>query len=148
MKSIKITQFSVHHRRRRRHRHRRRRRYHHHRRRRHHHHHHRLSLTHGGLWGTTDDFRTSFLHFSPRNIFRTGSFIALKKSKTFIRCASKKKSELTPLHTFTFVSLLLLLLLLSFFVVVVVVVIVVVCLFVCLFYLASSSSSSLRPVPE
>ena len=62
MKSIKITQFSVHHRRRRRHRHHRRRRYHHRRRRRHHHHHHRLSLTHGGLWGTTD--AVSYTHLT------------------------------------------------------------------------------------
>ena len=31
----------------------------------HHHHHHHLSLNHEGLWGTTDDFTTSFLHFSP-----------------------------------------------------------------------------------
>ena len=35
--------------------------YHHH----HHHHHHRHeSLNHEGRWGTTDDFTTSFLHFS------------------------------------------------------------------------------------
>ena len=32
--------------------------YHHH-----HHHHHHLSLKHEGRWGTTDDFKTSFLHF-------------------------------------------------------------------------------------
>ena len=29
-----------------------------------HHHHHYLSLNHEGRWGTTDDFTTSFLHFS------------------------------------------------------------------------------------
>ena len=29
----------------------------------HHHHHHHLSLKHEGRWGTTDDFKTSFLHF-------------------------------------------------------------------------------------
>ena len=29
-----------------------------------HHHHHRLSLNREGRWGTTDDFATSFLHFS------------------------------------------------------------------------------------
>ena len=29
-----------------------------------HHHHHHLSLNHEGHWGTTDDFVTSFLHFS------------------------------------------------------------------------------------
>ena len=30
----------------------------------HHHHRHHLSLNHEGRWGTTDDFATSFLHFS------------------------------------------------------------------------------------
>ena len=30
----------------------------------HHHHDHHLSLNHEGHWGTTDDFATSFLHFS------------------------------------------------------------------------------------
>ena len=30
----------------------------------HHHHHHHQSLNHEGHWGTTDDFATSFLHFS------------------------------------------------------------------------------------
>ena len=30
----------------------------------HHNHHHHLSLSHKGRWGTTDDFTTSFLHFS------------------------------------------------------------------------------------
>ena len=30
----------------------------------HHHHHHHLSLNSEGRWGTTDDFATSFLHFS------------------------------------------------------------------------------------
>ena len=30
----------------------------------HHHHHHYLSLNCKGCWGTTDDFTTSFLHFS------------------------------------------------------------------------------------
>ena len=30
----------------------------------HHHHHHHLSLNREGRWGTTDDFATSFLHFS------------------------------------------------------------------------------------
>ena len=30
----------------------------------HHHHHHQLSLNREGHWGTTDDFTTSFLHFS------------------------------------------------------------------------------------
>ena len=34
--------------------------HHHH----HHHHHHYLSLKHEGRWGTTDDFTTSFIHFS------------------------------------------------------------------------------------
>ena len=29
-----------------------------------HHHHHHLSLNRKGRWGTTDDFATSFLHFS------------------------------------------------------------------------------------
>ena len=29
----------------------------------HQHHHHHLSLNHDGRWGTTDDFKTSFLHF-------------------------------------------------------------------------------------
>ena len=29
-----------------------------------HHHHHHQSLNHEGRWGTTDDFATSFLHFS------------------------------------------------------------------------------------
>ena len=29
-----------------------------------HHHHHHLSLNHESRWGTTDDFATSFLHFS------------------------------------------------------------------------------------
>ena len=28
------------------------------------HHHHHQSLNHVGRWGTTDDFATSFLHFS------------------------------------------------------------------------------------
>ena len=31
----------------------------------HHQHHHHLSLNHEGRWGTTDNFATSFLHFSP-----------------------------------------------------------------------------------
>ena len=31
----------------------------------HHYHHHHLSLNREGRWGTTDDFATSFLHFSP-----------------------------------------------------------------------------------
>ena len=30
----------------------------------HNHHHHHLSLNHEGRWGNTDDFTTSFLHFS------------------------------------------------------------------------------------
>ena len=30
----------------------------------HHHYHHHLSLNREGRWGTTDDFSTSFLHFS------------------------------------------------------------------------------------
>ena len=30
----------------------------------HHHHHHHQSLNREGRWGTTDDFATSFLHFS------------------------------------------------------------------------------------
>ena len=34
--------------------------HHHH----HHHHHHYLYLKHEGRWGTTDDFITSFIHFS------------------------------------------------------------------------------------
>ena len=45
------------------HHHRRRRRHHHHHHN-HHHHHHHLSLNREGRWGTTDDFETSFLHFS------------------------------------------------------------------------------------
>ena len=43
--------------------------HHHHHRRRHHHHH--LFRNREGRWGTTDDFTTSFLHFS---LFSTALF--------------------------------------------------------------------------
>ena len=39
--------------------------HHHHRRRRRHRHRHHLSLSREGRWGTTNDFATSFIHFSP-----------------------------------------------------------------------------------
>ena len=61
--------------------------YHHHH---HHHHHHHQSLNREGRWGTTDDFATSFLHFSlfstalcdlanlrPDVVFRTSSSVCL-----------------------------------------------------------------------
>ena len=37
---------------------------HHHHHHHHHHHYHHQSLNREGRWGTTDDFATSFLHFS------------------------------------------------------------------------------------
>ena len=38
--------------------------HHHHHHHHHHHYHHHLSLNREGRWGTTDEFATSFLHFS------------------------------------------------------------------------------------